>query len=134
MFSEEGAEKVEDTVKEMFYDVIFPTMSQFEKGSEWSLAHPTDEEKTETTTDTSQREKTTQKILTEKVQTKKPPKEEVVTESIVTQVQQGLLDMPEDDDFFYACAKYLGFLALSSLFITKFICTKNSTLRRVRLL
>merc|ERR1712048_87445 len=56
---EEGAEKVEDTVKEMFYDVIFPTMSQFEKGSEWSLAHPMDEN-VEATTDASQREKTTQ--------------------------------------------------------------------------
>ena len=105
-------------------------MSQFEMGSEWSLAHPSVEE----TTDISQREKTTQKVLTDEIQTEKAQTDKVVTDSIVTQVQQGLLDFPQDDDFFYACAKYLCFLALSSLFITKFICTKNSTLRRVRLL
>ena len=117
LFSMEGAEQVEDTVKELFYEKLFPIQSAFERGSEWDLANPTMDEEvviTEEVTTTTKQEKTTYPT--------QPP-----------QTVQ-LIDLPDDEELFYACAKYIGFLTLSCLFITKFICTKNSTLRRVRLL
>jgi len=112
----EGAEQVEDTVKELFYEKLFPNQSVFEKGSEWDLANPLDEYEIEgEEVAVTEREKTTQTLPT------LPPTNELVS-------------LSDDEELFYACAKYIGFVTLSCLFITKFICTKNSTLRRVRLL
>ena len=102
-------------MKELFYEKLFPNQSVFEKGSEWDLANPLDEEVEEEEVAVTEREKTTQTLPT------LPPTNELV-------------NLSDDEELFYACAKYIGFVTLSCLFITKFICTKNSTLRRVRLL
>lgn len=118
LFSMEGAEQVEDTVKELFYEKLFPVQSAFERGSDWDLANPTMEEEV---------------VITEEVTTTTAKQEKTTYPTHPPQTVQ-LIDLPDDEELFYACAKYIGFLTLSCLFITKFICTKNSTLRRVRLL